>query len=260
MKAIKLATKNGYVWSNELQKLVSYKFLWAEFNTDVEDKVVIKYHAVVGGVELDVEVPYKENLKVYENENAFKIGRTIPLTDTYVNNNAMPYDDNGDGMGCATWIFQDGRARRVSTNDITLRYDGIYHATPRCYATEQDVYKHNDFTLVDEEGNERVVKSLASRMALTEEQKDLMQQMKDLVQQMVDSGLRFVGRVGVGDVAVVNANDINLYGSSYYSDYDGCENIVSVDEFEHKCINLYSYKYDEDCLFVDETIKNEQQG
>lgn len=250
MRNVLLATANGYVWDNESQKLATYQLMWAEFNPNAKDKVKIKYHAMVGGEEKDLEVDYVNNLKVYANESDFKRGEIIPFEHLYMSDKILPFVDISDGNGHCTWVFEDGKAKRKNISHITMRFDGELKTTTPCYKQEADVYKHNDIEVKEIDGSIRVVECLAKKMQFTDEQKGMINQMKNLAKQMQDSGLKLFWDYNNESVVAVNVRRVTWEGIKYYE--CATDNMIACDEFATNVCELNGSAGDCDCVYISE--------
>lgn len=167
MKTINIATANGYIFVNG--KLTAY-----HFNSAVIDfaEGIVKYNCVLGGEETSFET--KECPVVYKDENAYQIGKA---EDSRV---ASLYD-----AICSSFFYisktADLTAYCIVDNEVKERpfpessylFNGYRYSHPNkgsFYESYEKAMLCCDIVKVDENGKETIIPSVASRIALDDEQ------------------------------------------------------------------------------------------
>lgn len=171
-----LATEKGFVYNDETGKLESYEFVSAEFSFANN---TIVYHCKLGGKDAEI---HDGGLRVYESTDKYEQGIE-----------AMPYtiDDykfrrlNVNTKTCTAWVFENGEAVEKSIDDIVFVLDSNHNLSikggTKLYKNREDVFKYNDYVMVDEQGVEHVIESVATKMKMTEEQMVLIQNLKEAI-------------------------------------------------------------------------------
>lgn len=171
-----LATEKGFVFNEETSKLESYEFVSAEFSFANN---TIVYHCKLGGK--DVEI-HDGGLRVYASTEKYEQGiEAMPYT-------IADYEFRRRNVNTQTrtaWVFENGKAVEKSIDDIVFILDDNYKLSikggVKLYATREDVFKHNDYVMVDEQGVEHVVESVATKMKMTDAQMVAIQNLKDAI-------------------------------------------------------------------------------
>lgn len=104
------------------------------------------------------------------------------------------------------WVFENGEAVEKSVDDMVFVLDSKNKLSIKdgikLHKTREDVFKHNDYVMVDEQGVEHVVESIATKMRMTDAQMVAIQNLKNAID-------------------ALRLNNIHLY-------YDGdCEQLIA---------------------------------
>lgn len=85
------------------------------------------------------------------------------------------------------WKYENGRAVKCELEcfDVEIDNKGKIYCKETYYRTCEDVYKFNDLTVVDKNGDMRLVKSSKSKLMLTNDQLDVVERMKGIIDDMV---------------------------------------------------------------------------
>lgn len=85
------------------------------------------------------------------------------------------------------WKYKNGRAvkDKLEYFDIEIDDKGKIYCKETYYRTREDVYKFNDLTVVDRNGDIRLVESSKSRLMLSDDQLDVVERMKGIIDDMV---------------------------------------------------------------------------
>lgn len=85
------------------------------------------------------------------------------------------------------WKYKNGRAVREKLErfEIEMNHKGEFHCQETYYESREDVYRFNDLTVVDKNGDMRLVKSSKSKLMLTNDQLDVVERMKGIIDDMV---------------------------------------------------------------------------
>lgn len=180
-----LATEKGFVFNDETGKLESYEFVSAEFSFANN---TIVYHCKLGGK--DVEI-HDGGLRVYESTEKYEQGiEAMPYT-------IVDYEFRHLNVNTKTrtaWVFESGEAVEKSVDDIVFILDSNHKLSikggTKLYKTREDVFKHNDYVMVDEQGVEHVVESIATKMRMTEEQMVAIQNLKEAIEALSAKNIR----------------------------------------------------------------------
>ena len=244
MKQIVKANE-GYLFNETSKKLEKYELIKIEFALDNDTPT--RYFCKLGGVETVIE---NNRLPLFHGEDEFKRGNSIPskdAIDNYQLRRILPTHDAG-----LIWAFEDGMAIEVDAKTIGLTYqDGrtFISSGRKYYASKDEVFKYNDYIVKEADGTERVVVSPATKMALNDAQKSLVDKFKSLVREMREADMAFVYDASYGKVEIVNL--ANLKSKSFEIDYrDHDEDDIDVSDFTIDAGITCSYTNDDDCIFA----------
>lgn len=121
----------------------------------------------------------------FSSEECFKKGNSIPKTKLSI------YDVFESLYGFVligdVWKYENGRAVKCELEcfDVEIDNKGKIYCKETYYRTCEDVYKFNDLTVVDKNGDMRLVKSSKSKLMLTNDQLDVVERMKGIIDDMV---------------------------------------------------------------------------
>lgn len=180
-----LATEKGFVFNDETGKLESYEFVSAEFSFANHS---IVYHCKLGGKDTEI---YDGGLRVYKSTEKYEQGiEAVPYT-------ILNYEFSCLNVNTQTrtaWVFENGEAVEKSVDDIVFVLDSNHKLSIKdgikLYQTREDVFKYNDYVMVDEQGVEHVVESVATKMRMTEEQMVLIQNLKEAIDVLSSKNIR----------------------------------------------------------------------
>ena len=171
-KYLSVYLESGYLFDD-----MSEKLKWFEI-----DKIlisftygVVRYVGTWGGCRTEKTLDGK----------CFKKGKSIPKTKLSI------YDVFKSLYGFApigdVWKYKNGRAVKGELEyfDVEIDNKGKIYCKETYYRTCEDVYKFNDLTVVDKNGDIRLVKSSKSRLMLSDDQLDVVERMKGIIDDMV---------------------------------------------------------------------------
>lgn len=223
-----LATEKGFVYNDETGKLESYEFVSAEFSFANN---TIVYHCKLGGKDAEI---HDGGLRVYASTEKYEQGiEAMPYT-------IADYEFRHLNVNTKThtaWVFENGEAIEKSVDDIVFILNSNHKLSikdgTKLYKTREDVFRYNDYVMVDEQGVEHVIESVATKMEMTEEQMVLIQNLKEAIDALLskdvhlwydtaDEVLIAYNYNNVEDISVGYAPDME---EDYHSVYDFGETI-----------------------------------
>jgi hypothetical protein len=229
----KLAVEKGFVFNEDTNKLESYEFVSAEFNLM---KTWTVYHCKLGGKDAEI---HDGGLKVYATTENYEKGiETKP---------SLIYQSMFERLGInvathTAWAFEDGEAVEKSVDDIVFVYDRNHKLSikdgTKLYQTREDVFKYNDYVMVDENGMEHVVESIATKMRMTEEQMVLIQKLKETIDALSAKNIRLWYESDCEKLIAFNYNNSDDSYVGYAPDME--EGYQSVYDF-HEIIHSVGY-------------------
>lgn len=167
--------ESGYLFDD-----MSGKLKWFEI-----DKIlisftygVVRYVGTWGGCRAEKTLDGK---LFYSSEECFKKGNSIPKTKLSI------YDVFESLYGFVligdVWKYENERAVKCELEcfDVEIDNKGKIYCKETYYRTCEDVYKFNDLTVVDKNGDMRLVKSSKSKLMLTNDQLDVVERMKGII-------------------------------------------------------------------------------
>lgn len=226
-----LATEKGFVYNDETGKLESYEFVSAEFSFANN---TIVYHCKLGGKDAEI---HDGGLRVYESTEKYEQGiEAMPYT-------IADYEFRHLNVNTKTrtaWVFENGEAVEKSVDDIVFVLDSNYKLSVKdgikLYESREDVFKHNDYVMVDEQGVEHVVESVATKMRMTEEQMVLIQNLKEAIDALSSKNIRLWYDTNYERLAAYNYNNYEDAYVRYAPDME--EDYQSVYEFHETIASL----------------------
>lgn len=229
----KLATEKGFIFNEDTKKLESYEFISAEFNLM---RTWTVYHCKLGGKDAEI---HDSGLKVYASTEKYEQGiEVMPCT-------IMEYQFRNLNINTKTrtaWVFEKGEAVEKSINDIIFVFESNHGLSIKdgieLYATREDVFKYNDYIMVDEQGVEHVVESVATKMRMTDEQMVLIQNLKEAIDALSSKNIRLWYDTDHERLLAYNYNNYEDAYVGYAPDMD--EDYQSVYEF-HETIDFLGY-------------------
>lgn len=233
MKEIYLNTKDGYVFNTESKQLEKCELIGVIFTLSEESP--ISYACKLGGVETTIIEDQEHPLWMYLDEEHYKTGHAIERV--YMKNTiqkVLPYtlDEQNNPK---VWVFEMGEAKQICAKDILMRYtfkDGKCEVMGiKCYESREDVYRHNDFIVKEDDGSERLVECIASKMKLTEEQCAIIKELEDVLQRTKDVGLRLFHDEYNETLWAYNVLNTEQCISVYSSDAGDYSDFERVDDF-----------------------------
>lgn len=226
-----LATEKGFVFNDETGKLESYEFVSAEFSFANN---TIVYHCKLGGK--DVEI-HDGGLRVYESTEKYEQGIEAMLyTITDYQFRAL----NVNTSTRTAWVFEDGEAVERSVNDLVFVLDSNHKLSikdgTKLYKTREDVFKHNDYVMVDEQGVEHVVESIATKMQMTDAQMVAIQNLKNAIDALQQNNIRLYYDGDCEQLIAFNHNNTDDSYIGYAPDME--EDYQSVYDFHETIANV----------------------
>lgn len=171
--------ESGYLFDD-----MSGKLKWFEI-----DKIlisftygVVRYVGTWGGCRTEKTL---DGELFYSSGECFKKGKSIPKTKLSmydVFKSLYGFVPIGD-----VWKYKNGRAvkDKLEHFDVEIDNKGKIYCKETYYRTCEDVYKFNDLTVVDKNGDMKLVKSSKSKLMLTDDQLDVVERMKGIIDDMV---------------------------------------------------------------------------
>lgn len=143
---------------------------------------VVRYVGTWGGCRTEKTLDGKS---FYSSEECFKKGEIIPKTRLSIYDvfeSLYGFIPIGD-----VWKYKNGRAvkDKLEYFDVEIDDKGKIYCKETYYRTREDVYKFNDLTVVDRNGDIRLVESSKSRLMLSNDQLDVVERMKGIIDDMV---------------------------------------------------------------------------
>lgn len=143
---------------------------------------VVRYVGTWGGCRTEKTLDGK---LFYSSEECFKKGESIPKTRLSIYDvfeSLYGFIPIGD-----VWKYKNGRAvkDKLEYFDVEIDDKGKIYCKETYYRTREDVYKFNDLTVVDRNGDIRLVESSKSRLMLSNDQLDVVERMKGIIDDMV---------------------------------------------------------------------------
>jgi hypothetical protein len=140
------------------------------------------------------------------------------------------------------WVFENGEAVEKSVDNMVLVLDSNYRLSvkdgTKLYETREDVFKHNDYVMIDEQGVEHVIESVATKMRMTDEQMVLIQNLKEAIDALSSKNIRLWYDTDHERLLAYNYNNYEDAYVGYAPDMD--EDYQSVYEF-HETIDFLGY-------------------
>ena len=226
-----LATEKGFVFNDETGKLESYEFVSAEFSFANHS---IVYHCKLGGKDAEI---HDGGLRVYESTEKYEQGiEAMPHT-------IADYRFRNLNVNTSTrtaWVFENGEAIEKSVDDIVFVLDSNTNLSvkggTKLYKTREDVFMHNDYVMIDEQGVEHVIESVATKMRMTDAQMVAIRNLKDAIDALRLNNIRLYYNGDCEQLIAFNYNNSDDFyvgyasdmGEGYQSVYDFHENITSL--------------------------------
>lgn len=207
--------KNGYMFNQKSGKLESYELIGVKFR-DNQDECV--YTFILGGVEKTLST---NKIYLYENEEDFKRQKQMPeinLENWEINRYIRGYHSG--------FVYRfNGQAEKIHVEDIELYYNAKSNSVSVVDGTEyyesmEDCYLWNDIVVVEEDGTERVVEALATKVQLTDKQTEIVKQLTANLKALHKLGVEFAYDSESGFLKCLNVNNIHYEGVRYSGDFD----------------------------------------
>lgn len=226
-----LATEKGFVYNDETGKLESYEFVSAEFSFANN---TIVYHCKLGGRDAEI---HDGGLKVYASTEKYEQGIEAM---TYTIHDYMFRALNVNISTRKAWVFENGEAVEKSVDDMVFVLDSKHKLSIKdgieLYKTREDVFKHNDYVMVDEQGVEHVVESIATKMRMTEEQMVLIQNLKEAIEALSAKNIHLWYDGDCEQLIAFNCNNSDGSYIGYAPDME--EDYQSVYDFHETIVSL----------------------
>lgn len=221
----KIITTDGYYFNEESEMLEKFELI--KVVTCMSEGACANYHCKLGGVPTILHEKPQENIEIYENEEQYRSG--VPMKKQEIPDHFLC---NQYFEGNVVWAFIGGKATMVEVPTICVTFEkgkGYYVADgTKYYTTCEEVYKYNDYIVKEADGLERVVKCLASKMALTPEQKALVEEFKSLVERMEDAKMKLEYDIEGNELIAYNGH--NPLTVTYYGDDESGEDVTMFSE------------------------------
>lgn len=233
-----LATNKGFIYNENTGKLESYEFIRAEFKMSSD---AILYVCKVGGEETEIDNPH---LKVYASTEDYEY-------DVECDTCLVPEGDFGrlniNTDTHTAWVFIDGNAEEISIDEVVFVVDSNYKLSVKdgtqFYTTREEVFKYNDYIMVDEQGVEYVVESVASKMRMTAMQMNAVQNLQEAIKILSEHNIRLYFNTETGELFAYNFNNVQKACVDYEDDIKNEHKIVY--DLHTKVGYIMSIGYDE---------------
>lgn len=134
-------------------------------------------------------------------------------------------EDGKEFIYLAAWVLEDGEPIKfpLKIHGITWEYNGdrgwkfLGKNLPKKYwFSREDVIRNSEHKIVDEDGEVFVERGINLRLALTDEQKKILEELEAVFKKAKDAGIGFLfDRESCGYLEVYNANEVDEI--EYYS-------------------------------------------
>lgn len=226
-----LATEKGFIFNEDTKKLESYEFISAEFNLM---RTWTVYHCKLGGKDAEI---HDSGLKVYASTEKYEQDiEAMPYT-------IADYEFRHLNVNTKTntaWVFENGEAVEKSIDDIVFVLDSNHNLCikdgTKLYKTREDVFKHNDYVMVDEQGVEHVIESIATKMKMTDAQMVAIQNLKDAIDTLRLNNIRLWYDGDCEQLIAFNYNNSEDSYVGYAPDME--EDFQSVYDFHEPIVSL----------------------
>lgn len=239
----KIATKNGYYFNEESNKLESFEIKRVIFT--LKEDSLVKYECKLGGVDTTLE---SVALPIYATKEHFetdiKIELQTPRRCASISR-IIPKDGK-------VWGFKNGQAYSVLSHDIelcaTMGEDGVLTYSSlngeEYYNSREDVFQNNDYIIKNADGTEQLVKCTASKMTFSEHQLAIIKELEEVLAKCKESKINFIVDTYNEDLVAYNSANNNGVRVSYYDDND--PHYTNVDKFGTpiKASMMFSGEYD----------------
>lgn len=161
-------TESGYLFND-----MSKRLEWFEIDEILISFTygLVRYIGTWGGCRTEKALDGK---LFYSSEECFKKGESIlkkkiSICNVFESLYGFSLIDN------YVWKYKNGRAVREKLErfEIEMNHKGEFHCQETYYESREDVYRFNDLTVVDKNGDMRLVKSSKSKLMLTNDQLDV---------------------------------------------------------------------------------------
>jgi hypothetical protein len=228
-----LATEKGFVFNDETGKLESYEFVTAEFSFANN---TIVYHCKLGGKDAEI---HDGGLRVYASTEKYEQGIEAM---TYTIHDYMFRALNVNTSTRTAWVFENGEAVEKSVDDMVFVLDSKNKLSIKdgieLHKTREEVFKHNDYVMVDEQGVEHVVESISTKMRMTDAQMVAIQNLKDAIDTLHRNNIRLYYGIEYEQLIAFNHNNADDSYIGYAPDME--EGFQSVYDF-HETIASMGY-------------------
>lgn len=203
---INIASMGGYILYNG--KLTAYEFNSARLNFATGE---VEYDCILGGVQTTLKTT--DDLKVYKDEEAYKRGDSY-RSSSYPHSGLLN-DTIGDVEDYdKAYRIEDGRIVECEfplEGFVVYKYGrSKYEGETKFYASRDEAILHCDIVKVESDGTEVRCPSVASLVALDEEQKDALK--------AVEEALKRVGELGVAFCHDADGDGIYAYSTKHIAD------------------------------------------
>lgn len=194
MTTIYIANKDGYIFVNG--KLTAYKFNSAKIDFA---NGMVEYSCILGGEETTFKTD--ERIKVYASEEHFRQGICLNNKEqTYASAVRSAFfhvrDNVNENPQIPAFQIQDGEVVECNLPMDNFLYDSNYRikyvGEGKYYECRNEALLHCDIIKVDEQGNETIIPSPATLVALDEEQMNALKAVQDALKKANELGVNFI--------------------------------------------------------------------
>lgn len=245
MREIDFVTE-GYVFDNESKKLASYKLLKAHFTMS---ETMIKYECILGGVEKTIE---SDDLKVYKDEDAYTSDAPKQANARMAYRIRRLLNYNNDN---SCWTYSDGESVKVDASSVALVYDAttgkLHTVDGKMYcAKREQVWKYHDLEVVREDGTIETIECIAKKIALTDEQKNVIEELRAVWKKAHEAGLELYTEYCNGRLMALNTQNIGEFHNDYLSQSEDCGEVYDITDMATEVCRGVWDRYEENSIYV----------
>lgn len=154
-------------------------------------------------------------------------------------------DDDGCTMGyVAVWTFEDGEAKETPVVVNRIHNDEIADGNipDKFWTSKEQAFANNEYKVIDEDGEEFIEQGIEKRLALTDEQREIIKEWEEVYKKALDAGVRFLwDRDNCGYISVYNSKEVDDfdYEAGQFRNGD-CFNACDV-KIESTIVDFYDY-------------------
>lgn len=206
--------KKGYVFDVITKKLASYELISADFHLGIDE---VTYKCKLGGNLTEITTP---NLKIYSNENDFKINKSISeQLSAYRIKQVIPALYDGKAI-----IFADGKPTKTDKSNILITFDAENNEVTsdvKVYSSIENCYVWNDLHVIEADGTERIIECPYNKLKLNDEQEKLVNILRETMLKLKNMNCTIYYDSDYGNLLALNTTSVQTT-TDYLSKDDEC--------------------------------------